>query len=250
VFALTNDHLKASRERRVFDLFVQRSGLRVKAETILQSAPDFQCNLEDGQGVSFELMTLDSEDSSRLVSSFHTTGYAWQRAIDGLTAPHRALFMEIYSDATVALEFRDRPDMRARLQRLREVVACLLKQPGKFKGVLEVNGDKVTVAQRLLGREALPGIGPVGFDTIQSAPKPIVWTRIREKVDPKCYRMGGRCELIAYAFRDTLFNEAPGHASVPRADIRDWLRGSAFARVWVVEWRFKHVYGQIERPAA
>lgn len=250
MFALTNDQITASREWQVFDLFVRRSGLPVKAETIVHSAPDVQCSLEDGQGATFELMTLDSEDSPRLISSYHTTAYAWRRAIEGLTSRRRALFREIYSDAAIALEFRDQPDRRARLQRLGDVIACLLKQADKFKGVLEVNGDRVTVTKRVPERAGLAESRPVGFDRIGMTPTALAWARIRDKVDPKLYRAGGRCELIAYLFHDTLFRRATAHVFIPRADIRKWLHGSAFAGVWIIEWQFNRVYDRIERPAA
>jgi hypothetical protein len=86
------------------------------------------------------------------------------------------------------------------------------------------------------------------LDSLSPTPQAVVWERIRQKVE-KRYKISGRFELIAYSYRDTLLHQRPENAVPPEADIREWLRDSAFARVWIVEWRFKQIYRRIDRPS-
>ena len=86
------------------------------------------------------------------------------------------------------------------------------------------------------------------LDTLSPTPQAVVWDRILDKVE-KRYKIAGRFELIAYSYRDPLFHQRPEDALPPEADILEWLRGSAFMRVWIVEWRFKRVYRRYDRPA-
>ena len=84
---MTNDEPAARAERQVFALFAQLAHLHLKAGTIVQVAPTVECNLMNGQKASFELMTLDSEEPSKRIHSFHTTHsratpVAWSRIRD------------------------------------------------------------------------------------------------------------------------------------------------------------------------
>ena len=85
------------------------------------------------------------------------------------------------------------------------------------------------------------------LDGMSPTPQAVVWDRIRDKVE-KRYKISGRFELIAYSYRDTLFHQRPEDAVPPEADILEWLRGSAFVRAWIVEWRFKRIYRRFDRP--
>ena len=234
-------------DRQVFDLFARLSPRRLQAATIVQAVSAIECRLLDGRTTSFELMTLDSESPPKRINSFHTTGYAWQRAIGELTRQCQELLLEMYADATIMIEFFDRPPMRARINRLRNIVRSLLGQPPGFEGPLQLSGDIVRVSRRVFGAER-GNWRPIGID--HSRATPIVWSRIRDKVEPLRNRVAGQLELVAYSFRDTLRRQGGVDAAVPRADIRDWLRGSAFCGVWIVEWHLKCVCDWIERPAA
>ena len=86
------------------------------------------------------------------------------------------------------------------------------------------------------------------LDGMSPTPQPVVWDRIRDKVE-KRYKIADWFELIAYSYRDTLFHQRPEDAVPPEADILEWLRGSAFERVWIVEWRFKRIYRRFDRPS-
>jgi hypothetical protein len=123
----------------------------------------------------------------------------------------------------------------------------LLERPPDFMGLIDCGRDKVMV-ERKLGRGQAPDSGPTILDGMSPLPQPVAWDRIREKAERR-YSIAGRFELIAYSYRDTLFHQSPEDAAPPVDDIRNWLRNSAFSRVWIVEWRFKRIYRRFDRPS-
>jgi hypothetical protein len=48
------DPEKADRERKVFDLFLQRTKYPVRPDSIKYDAPEFPCTLENGEAATFE----------------------------------------------------------------------------------------------------------------------------------------------------------------------------------------------------
>ena len=72
-----NDEAKAKKERAVFDLFLRLKKYPVLVETIKQSAPDIECEMQDGQKAIFELVTLDSNESSRRLGNFNSNALAF-----------------------------------------------------------------------------------------------------------------------------------------------------------------------------
>jgi hypothetical protein len=244
-----HDAAKAAREREVFKLFARLTKLPVKPDTIEQKldAPDISCTLQNGETVTYELVTLDSERSSQTWGDFYSMSGAWGSTIKSLSEDRRQLFLDRYRHASITPEYSARPSRKERGERIALIIDKLLEQPAGFVGLVDCGQDKVRVEKKL-GRSEAHGSGPILLDGMSPIPQPVAWHRIREKVE-KRYKIAGRFELIAYSYRDTLLHQSPEDAAPPVDDIRDWLRDSAFSRVWIVEWRYKTIYRHFDRPS-
>lgn len=240
----THDVTKAAKELEVFKLFARLTQLPVRWDTVEQKldSPDITCQLENGESVTYELVTLDSEESSQTWGDFHSMAGAWARCIKALPEDRRQSFFDRYRHASITPEYSNRPSRKERGARITLMIDELLQQPAGFIGVVDCGADRVRVEKKL-GR----GPGPVTLDSLSPTPQAVVWERIREKVE-KRYRIAGRFELIAYSYRDTLFHQAPEDANPPADEIREWLRHSAFARVLILEWHYKRIYRRFDRP--
>ena len=240
-----HDADKAAKELKVFRLFARLIQLPVRWDTVEQKldSPDISCRLESGEAVTYELVTLDSEQSSQTWGDFHSMSGAWTQCIRSLPEDRRQSFFHRYRHAAITPEYSARPNRKERGARIAHVLDKLLEQPAGFIGLIECGEDKVRVANKL-GRNA----GPVMLDSLSPTPQAVAWDRIRDKVE-KCYKIADRFELIAYSYRDTLFHQSPQDATPPVEDIRAWLRDSAFSRVWIVEWHYKRIYRRFDRPA-
>ena len=170
---------------------------------------------------------------------------AWGIAIKLLPEDRQQMFFNHYRHASNSPKYGTRPSRKERGERMALILNKLLEQPAGFIGLVDCGQDKVLVEKKP-GRSDAPG-GPFMLDNMSSDPQSVVWDRIREKTE-KRYKIVGRFELIAYSYRDTLFHQRPEDAVPPEADILEWLRGSAFVRAWIVEWRFKRVYRRFDRP--
>jgi hypothetical protein len=237
---------KAAKELAVFKLFAGRIRLPVRPGSIRQDAPDICCELTSGERSTFELVTLDSKQSSKTWGDFDTMPGAWNNAIQLLPEDRRQLYFEHYRHSSITPEFRSRPERPERPARMAAMLERLLEQPAGFIGALDCGEDQIKVEKKP-GRSDAPG-GPFMLHSLSPTPQAVVWDRIRTKVE-KRYKIAGRFELIAYSYRDTLLHQRPEDAVPPEVDIREWLRDSAFARVWIVEWRFKLIYRRIDRPS-
>lgn len=244
-----HDVAKAVKELEVFKLFVRLTRLPVRSDSIEQKldAPDISCTLENGETVTYELVTLDSSRSSQTWGDFYSMPSAWGGAIKSLPQERRQLFFDRYSHASITLEYGSRPSRKQRGGRIALIIDQLLEQPAGFTGSVDCSEDRVSVEKKL-GRNAAFGSGPIMLDSMSPTPQAVAWDRIREKVE-KRYKIAGRFELIAYSYRDTLFHESPGDAAPPVEEIWDWLRDSAFSRIWIVEWRYKKIYCRFDRPS-
>ncbi len=240
-----HDAAKAAKELEVFKLFARLTQLPVKSGRIRQDAPDIFCELESGETVTYELVTLDSDQSSRIWGDFHTMSGAWSNAIKSLPEHRQKMFLDHYRHASITPEYSTRPSRQERPERLGSMLARLLEQPAGFVGTVDCGDDRIRVEKKP-GRSDAPG-GPFMLDGMSPTPQAVVWDRIRDKVE-KRYKISGRFELIAYSYRDTLFHQRPEDAVPPEADILEWLRGSAFVRAWIVEWRFRRIYRRFDRP--
>lgn len=237
---------KAAKELAVFKFFAGCVRLPVRPGSIRQDAPDISCELTSSERITFELVTLDSRQSLRTWGDFDTMPGAWNNAIQLLQEDRRQLYFEHYRHAAITPESRSRPERPERPARMAAMLQRLLEQPAGFIGTLKCGEDRIKVEKKP-GRSDAPG-GPFMLDSLSPTPQAVVWERIRQKVE-KRYKISGRFELIAYSYRDTLLHQRPEDAVPPEADIREWLRDSAFARVWIVEWRFKQIYRRIDRPS-
>ena len=244
---LNHDAAKAAKELEVFKLFARLTKLPVKPNTIEQKldAPDISCTLRNGETVTYELVTLDSDRSSQTWGDFYSTSGAWARFIKSLSEDRRQMLFDRFRHASITPEYSIRPDRKERGERMALIIDKLLEQPSGFIGLVDCGQDKVRVEKKL-GRSEAHGSGPFMLDSMSPIPQSVVWDRIREKVE-KRYKIGGRFELIAYSYRDTLFHQSPEDAAPPVQAIREWLRGSAFSRVWILEWRFKQIYRRFDR---
>ncbi len=244
----SHDAAKAEKELKVFRLFVQLTKLPVKAGSVVQRAdgPDISCELENGETVTYELVTLDSNRSSQTWGDFHSMSGAWNSVIKSMSEQKRQSFFDRYRHASITPEYDTRPDRNQRRERITRMIDRLLEQPAGFLGVLDCGQDKIKVEAKL-GRPETHSTGPTMLDSMSPTPQAVAWDRIREKIE-KRYKIAGRFELIAYSYRDTLFHQAPEDAEPPTADILGWLRESAFLRVWIVEWHYKRIYRRFERP--
>jgi hypothetical protein len=235
---------KAERELKVFRLFSQLTKLPVEQDTVEQSTdgPDISCILENGERVTYELVTIDSDRSSQTWGDFYSTSGAWARSVKALAEQRRQMFLDRYRHASITPEYGTRPSRRERDERVSLIIDKLLEQPAGFIGLLDAGRDKVRV-ERKVGR----GPRPIALDSMSPIPQAVVWDRIRDKIQRR-YKVAGPFELIAYSYRDTLLHQAPEDAQPATDEILDWLRGSAFSRVWIVEWRFKTIYRRFDRP--
>ena len=145
------------------------------------------------------------------------------------------MLLDRFRNLALTVIFKGDPGKRDRERRLVVLLRGLLARTPGFAGVVEVNGDTLSV-----GKSVIRG-GPVLLS--QSAPRidPVDWTRIRDKAQAKGYRIHGRFELLAYSRYDWIDEAAP------IADIKQWLQSSDFVRVWVVECVSKRVVARIER---
>jgi hypothetical protein len=238
-----SDTAKALRERTVFDLFLSLTKYPIDPESITQDAPDIRCTILTGEPATFELVTIDSEESSQEWGNFYSTPNAWHRAMCALTEERRNIYLERYKHALITARYSKRIGQRDMIKIAASMIEHLLDQPQGFVGRLEC-GEHVVVA------EALPNgspRGPMMTDSMTPGFRPVVWDRIRDKVE-KRYRVNGVFELIAYSYRDTLFHQAPDDAQPPVEQIREWLGDSPFRRVWIVEFHYKRIYRRIDRP--
>ena len=240
----SHDAAKAAKELKVFRLFARLIQLPVRWDTIEQKldSPDISCKLENGEAVTYELVTLDSEQSSQTWGDFHSMAGAWNKCIRSLSEDRRQSFFDHYRHAAITPEYSARPNRKERGELIALMIDKLLEQPAGFIGVVVCGEDRVKVDKKL-GRSA----GPVMLDVLSPTPQAVAWDRIREKVE-KRYKIAGRFELIAYSYRDTLLHQSPEDATPPAEDIREWLRDSAFSRVWIVEWHYKRIYRRFDRP--
>jgi hypothetical protein len=243
-----HDVAKAEKELKVFKLFAQLTRLPVKAGSVVQQAdgPDISCELENGETVTYELVTLDSNRSSQTWGDFHSMGGAWNGVIKSMSEQSRQSFFDRYRHASITPEYGTRPDRHYRRERITQMIDRLLEQPAGFLGVLDCGQDKIRVEAKP-GRAENHSAGPTMLDGMSPTVQAVAWGRIREKIERR-YKIAGRFELIAYSYRDTLFHQAPEDAEPPTADILRWLRGSGFSHVWIVEWHFKRIYRRFERP--
>ncbi len=239
---------KATKELEIFKLFARLTKLSVKPGTIEQKldAPDISCTLENGERATYEIVTLDSDQSSQTWGDFYSSSGAWADSIKALSEDRRQLLFDRYRHASITPLYSARPSRRERGERMALIIDKLLEQPAGCIGLVDCGHDKVRVEKKP-GRSDAAG-GPFILDGMSPTPQPVVWNRIREKVE-KRYKIAGRFELIAYSYRDTLFHQSPEDAVPPADDIRNWLRDSAFSRVWIVEWRFKRIYRHFDRPS-
>jgi hypothetical protein len=237
---------KAAKELAVFKLFAGRVQLPAKPGSIRQDAPDISCELTGGERITFELVTLDSKQSSKTWGDFDTMPGAWNNALQLLPEDRRQSYFERYRHASITPEFRSRPERPERPARMAAMLERLLGQPAGFIGTLDCGEDRIKVEKKPGRSDAHRG--PFMLDSLSPTPQAVVWDRIRQKAE-KRYKIAGRFELIACSYRDTLFHQRPEDAVPPEADIREWLRDSTFARVWIVEWRFKQIYRRIDRPS-
>jgi len=239
---------KAAKELEIFQLFARLTKLSVMPGTIEQKldAPDISCTLENGERATYELVTLDSDQSSQTCGDFYSSSGAWASSIKELSEDRRQLFFDRYRRASITPLYSARPSRRERRERMALIIDKLLEQPAGFIGLVDCGHDKVRVEKKPGGSDAAGG--PFMLDGMSPTPQPVVWNRIREKVERR-YKIAGRFELIAYSYRDTLFHQSPEDAAPPADDIRNWLRDSAFSRVWIVEWRFKRTYRRLDRPS-
>jgi hypothetical protein len=231
-----HDEAQARQELEVFNLFVRRAQLRVRPETIMQTEPDILCTLENGETLRMELVQLDSQKSLRRVSHFLTSGAAWHEASKALPRERLDLFLKRYRDTAITLSFDEEPGKRDRVKRLCKIVETLLDKSPGFTGSVDLDGDSVVVEKQRGGASR----GPISLGHLAGKSEPVEWTRIRDKLQGKRYRVDGRFELLAYS-RNWL-NDA-----VPYDDIRQWLRGSAFGRVWIFECVSNQVF-RVDRP--
>jgi hypothetical protein len=236
---------KAAKELAVFNLFAGRVRLPVMPGSIRQDAPDISCELTSGERITFELVTLDSKQSSKTWGDFGTMPGAWNNALQQFPEDRRQVYFERYRHASITPEFRSRPKRPERPARMAAMLERLLEQPAGFIGTLECGEDRIKMEKKP-GRSDAPG-GPFMLDSLSPTPQAVVWDRICQKVE-KRYKIAGRFELIAYSYRDTLLHQRPEDAVPPEGNIRERLRNSAFARVWIVDWRFKLIYRRIDRP--
>jgi hypothetical protein len=236
--------VKAAKELEVFKLFARRTQLPVRPGSIRQDAPDISCELANGETVTYELVTLDSEQSSRAWGDFYSTSGAWTSFMKTLSEGQRQMFFDRYRHASITPIYSIRPSRRERGDRMALIIDKLLEQPAGFTGFLDCGQDKIRVEKKP-GRSDAPG-GPFMLDRMSPNPQAVVWDRILDKVE-KRYKIAGRFELIAYSYRDSLFHQRPEDAVPSEADILEWLRTSAFVRAWIVEWRFKRIYRRFDR---
>lgn len=232
------DEEKAREELEVFKLFARQARMHVIPETIEQSksAPDIRCTLENGEILTTELVRLDSEATSRRFSDVYSAPAADVLALRGLPEEERDLYLARYAGAVISVEWSRNLRKRERISQHRALIDLLRQQPTGFTGALESDAARVSVA-RPPGRRTG---GPIVSTSSTVRSDPVIWSRVRDKL--KRYKLGGRFELLAYSLRDWL-NDA-----IPDADIREWLRGSSFARVWILECVSKRVCRRIDRP--
>ena len=244
-----HDAAKAAKELEVFKLFARLTQLPVRWDTVNQKldSPDIFCRLENGETVTYELVTLDSEESSQTWGDFQSMSGAWARCIRSLPEDRRRSFFDLYRHASITPVYSTRPSRKERGARIALLIERLLEQPAGFTGLVDCGEDSVRVEKKL-SLSAAQGTGPTMLDSLSPTPQALAWERIRKKVE-KRYKIAGRFELIAYSHRDTLFHQCPEDAMPPAEDIRGWLRDSAFSRVWIVEWRYKRIYRHFDRPA-
>jgi hypothetical protein len=243
-------HERQAREERViFERFARASeratdDIRIRTDSIRQSAPDIECELESGEHVTFELVTIDSEESSRRTSHFGTTWSAWDRAIAALPADRQEVLRRRFCDAAVFVQFAGEPAAREMMRRFAELLDRLLQKPADFSGALYSHNPRATdVVQANVSRCAFadgPNLGGLSPGTLQ----PVDWARIQDKLLAKRYQVAGRFELLAYALRDRVL--ARVDEVVPELQIYGWLQGSPFARVWVFDWE-KGLISRVER---
>lgn len=138
------DEAKAERQLKVFKLFAQLAQLPVK--TIRQEAPDIFCALRSGEKVTYELVTLDSEQSSQTWGDFHSMPGAWSRALKSLPADRRRLYFRNFKHASIRVQYGVRPDRDERGGRMAQIIDKLLEQPAGFVGSLHfLRGGRVLV---------------------------------------------------------------------------------------------------------
>jgi hypothetical protein len=236
-----HDAAKAAKELEVFKLFARLTQLRVQWDTVEQKldSPDISCRFENGEAATYELVTLDSEESSQTWGDFHSMSGAWARSIQSLPEDRRQLFFELYRHAAITPVYSARPNRKERGTRIALIVDKLLEQPAGFVGLVTCDKDRIKVEKKL-NSSAVDSFGPIMLDSMSPTPRTVAWARIRDKVE-KRYKVAGRFELIAYSYRDTLFHQSPEDAIPPADDIRAWLRDSAFSRLWILEWHYKQI---------
>jgi hypothetical protein len=232
----THDETQAKEERDAFDLFARCARWRVKTGTVRQSVPDISCTLDNGESVTVELVSLDPAETRRRFNNVLSDSSS-QRALKMLPPERRDLFFERYRGRAITVGFKGEPGTRDRTVRWRAIIDQLLQQQVGL-GSLSSDGDTVKVEPIAQGPATA---GPITLTLSSASSDPISWVRIHDKVQ-KQYRVGGRFELLAYSRYHWL------DSTVPEVEIREWLRGSAFARVWILECVSKRVVHRVERP--
>jgi len=160
-----HDVAKATKDLEVFKLFARLTRLPVKAGTIEQKldAPDISCTLENGQTITYELVTIDSERSSQTWGDFYTMSGAWNNSIKSLSDDRRKLFFDHYRHASITPEYRARPARKERGERIALMIDKLLEQPPGFLGLVDCGEDRVRVEKKP-GRPH--GSGPFMLDSL------------------------------------------------------------------------------------
>jgi hypothetical protein len=138
-----HDAAKAARELEVFELFARLTQLPVSPSRVRQDAPDIGCELESGETVTYELVTLDSDQSSQIWGDFQMMCGAWSNAIKSLSEHRQRMFFDHYRHASITPEYGTRPSRQERPKLLRAMIARLLEQPAGFVGTSSLRSPRV-----------------------------------------------------------------------------------------------------------
>lgn len=232
-------------ELTAFRLFSIVAGWEVRAENIHQGIPDITCTLVDGSLRQLELVSLDAGHTLRRMSNFKLTQPMWERAIAGLPSAKNQSVRERYSNASLGLHFVREPDRKEMKTIFPEIIDRLFDLPADHVGpIFPLDGRHPWVAWSRLSRGGYSG-GPFIVAVSASRPFKPDWNRIKDKLMTKGYRFGDEVELLAYSRYDTLLPSIED--AVPTVQIQEWLQGSTFSRVWVLDGFMRTIEALITR---
>jgi hypothetical protein len=241
-----HDAKQRHEELTAFTLFAKLVEWDIQRGSIRQDIPDIACRLSNGAARELELVSLDAKHTLRRLSNFEDTQPVWDWAISRLPGETRRFLRERLDDASLGIHFVQEPDRRQMRVLFPEILERLLQLPPKQVGpIFPLDGKHKSVAWSKLTRgKSLRG-GPHIVAVSGGRPQMTAWSRIKDKLQGKKYGFRDGVELLAYSRYDTLLPSVDD--IVPANDIKSWLQGTPFSRVWILDSFMRTVEAEVSR---